>query len=167
MGLPMRTSHSVIVGILLVAAICAVGGWKLRASDETKAKQVTPEALPGNPLVGKWKSQAGGKANDQPSNGLAMMFERDGTMQMTAQVTQTMGGHRSGFTWYCQGRYEFDGDTLDRNFSSCKSCPVGGSCIELPLSQIPDGAKAKFPVSFLTPSSVQIGTAILFADQRK
>jgi len=163
----MRTSHCVIVGVLLVALICAVGGWKLRASDETKAKQVTPEALPRNPLVGIWKSQASRKANDQPSNGLAMTFERDGTMQMTVQVTQTMGGRRSGFTWHCQGRYEFDGDTLERNFSSCKSCQVGGSCIELPLTQIPDGVKANFPVSFLTPNSVQIGTAILFADQRK
>jgi len=154
----MRTSHCIIVGILLVAAICAVGGWKLRASDETKAKQVTSKALPGNPLVGIWKSPASGKANDQPS---------DGMMQMTEQVTQTMGGRRSGFTWHCQGRYEFDGNTLDRNFSSCKSCQVGGSCIELPLTQIPGGAKANFPVSFLTPNSVQIGTAILFADQRK
>jgi len=163
----MRASHCVIVGILLVALICAVGGWKLRASDETRAKQVTSEALPGNPLVGIWKSHAGGKANDQPSNGLIMAFARDGTMQMTAQVTQTIGGHRSGFTWHCQGRYEFDAGTLERNFSSCKSCPVGGSCIELPLSQIPDGAKASFPVSFLAPNSVQIGTAILFADQSK
>jgi len=154
----MRTSHCIIVGILLVAAICAVGGWKLRASDETKAKQVTSKALPGNPLVGIWKSPASGKANDQPS---------DGMMQMTEQVTQTMGGRRSGFTWHCQGRYEFDGNTLDRNFSSCKSCQVGGSCIELPLTQIPGGAKANFPVSFLTPNSVQIGTAILFADQRR
>ena len=163
----MRTPHCVIVGILLVAAICGVGGCKPRASDETKAKQVTSKALPGNPLVGIWKSQAGRKANAQPSNSLAMAFERDGTMQMTAQMTQTMGGHRSGFTWHCQGRYEFDGGTLDRNFSSCKSCQVGGSCIELPLTQIPGGAKANFPVSFLTPNSVQIGTAILFADQRK
>ena len=155
----MRTSHCIIVGILLVAAICAVGGWKLRASDETKAKQVTSKALPGNPLVGIWKSPASGKANDQPS---------DGMMQMTEQVTQTMGGRRSGFTWHCQGRYEFDGGILERNFSSCKSCQVGGgSCIELPLTQIPGGAKASFPVSFLTPNSVQIGTAILFADQRK
>jgi hypothetical protein len=160
----MRTSHCVIAGVLLVAAICAVGGWKLRASDETKAKQVSSTALPGNLLVGTWKSLASGKANDQPSDGLAMTFERDGTMQMTAQVTQAMGGRRSGFMWHCQGRYEFDGDTLDRNFSSCKSCPVGGSCIELPLTQIPGGAKASFPVSFLTPSRVQIGTAILFAD---
>jgi hypothetical protein len=163
----MRASHCVIVGILLVAAICAVGGWKLHASDETKAKQVTSKVLPGNPMVGMWKSLASGKANDQPSDGLAMTFERDGTMQMTAQVTQTMGGRRSGFTWHCQGRYEFDGSTLERNFSSCKSCQVGGSCIELPLTQIPGGAKANFPVSFLTPNSVQIGTAILFADQRK
>ena len=109
----MRTPHCVIVGILLVAAICGVGGCKPRASDETKAKQVTSKALPGNPLVGIWKSQPGGKANDQPSTGLAMTFERDGTMQMTAQMTQTMGGHRSGFTWHCQGRYEFNGGTLD------------------------------------------------------
>jgi hypothetical protein len=163
----MRTSHCIIVGILLVAAICGVGGCKPRASDEAKAKQVTPEALPGNLLVGMWKSQPGGKANDQPSNGLAMTFERDGTMQMTAQITQTVGGHRSGFTWHCQGRYEFDGHTLERNFSSCNSCPVGGSCIDLPLRQIPEGAKANFPVSFLTSDSVQIGTAILFADQRR
>jgi len=72
-----------MVSILLVAAIGAVGGCKPSASDEAKAKQVASKALPGNPLVGIWKSQPGGKANDQPSTGLAMTFERDGTMQMT------------------------------------------------------------------------------------
>jgi hypothetical protein len=161
----MRASHYVIVGMVLVA--CAVFGWKLRASGEIKASQVTPAGLPGNPLVGTWKSLAGAKANDQPSDGLAMTFERDGTMQMTAQVGQTIGGRRSGFTWHCQGRYEFRGDTLERNFLSCRSCPIGGSCIDLPLTQIPGGVKANFPVSFPTPTSVQIGTAILFADQGK
>ena len=162
----MRTSHCVIAGIVLVALICAVGGWKLRAFAEIKAHQTAAEALPANHLVGRWKTQAGDKANDhQPNDGLAMTFRNDGTMEMTARVT--MGGQHSGFTWHCQGRYELDGDTLERNFSSCKSCPIGGSCIELPLSQIPDGAKANFRVSFLTPTSVQIGTAILFADNRK
>ena len=117
----MRTPHCVIVGILLVAAICGVGGCKPRASDETKAKQVTSKALPGNPLVGIWKSQAGRKANAQPSNSLAMAFERDGTMQMTAQMTQTMGGHRSGFTWHCQGRYEFNGGTLEPQWAALAS----------------------------------------------
>jgi hypothetical protein len=91
-----------------------------------------------------------------------MAFERDGTMQMTAQVMQT-----TWLTWHCRGRYEFRGETLEQNFLSCRSCPIGGSCSDLPLTQIPGGAKADFPISFLTPTSVRIGTAILFADQRE
>jgi hypothetical protein len=162
----MRRSHCVIAGILLVVLICVVGGWKLHASAGIKPLQVTAEAPPANALVGIWKSSAGDRANDrQPKDGLAMTFRNDGTMEMTARVT--MSGRHSGVTWHCQGRYEFDGDTLERNFSSCTSCPAGGVCIDLPLSQIPDGEKANFQVSFLTPNSVKIDTAILFADKRK
>lgn len=162
----MRKSHSVIAGVLLVALICVFGGGKLHASSGVKAQQVAAEAAPANPLVGRWSARSADKANDrQPSDGLALTFRNDGTMEMTARVT--MGGRYSGFTWHCQGRYQFDGDTLEREFSSCTSCPAGGSCIDLPLSQMPNGEKANFRVSFLTPNSVQIETAILFADKRK
>jgi hypothetical protein len=107
----------------------------------------------------------GDRASDRQLNeALTMTFRNDGTMEMTARVMQT---RHSGFTWHCQGRYEFAGDKLERNFSSCRSCPVGGSCVDLPLTQIPNGVEANFRVSFLTPNSVQIGTAILFADKRK
>jgi hypothetical protein len=91
-----------------------------------------------------------------------MTFERDGTVQMTAQVTQT-----TWLTWHCQGRYEIRGDMFERNFLSCRICPIGGSCSDVPLTQIPGGAKANFPISFPTPTSVQIDNTILFADQRK
>jgi len=160
----MRRSHCVMAGVLLVAVICAIGGWKLHASAAINPSQATAEAQ-ANALVGSWKTQPGDKANDhQAKDGLAMTFRNDGTMEMTARV---MMGRHSGFTWHCQGRYAFDGNTLERDFSSCNSCPVGGACIDLALSQIPDGAKASFPVSFLTQNSVQIGTAILFNDKRK
>jgi hypothetical protein len=163
----MRKSHCVIAGVLLAALISAVGGWKLYASAGISTQEARAEAAaPANPLVGIWKSSAGDKANDhQPKDGLALTFRNDGTMEMTARIT--MGGPHSGSTWHCQGRYQFDGDTLERNFSSCTSCPVGGSCIEQPLSQISDAANADFRISFLASDSLQIGTAILFADKRK
>ena len=161
-GLPMRALQCVTVSALLVAAGCAVGGCKPSTSAEAKASRGAAEAPATKSLIGAWKSVPGDRAKNDV--GLAMVFERNGTMQMTAEAAL---GRRSGYTWHCQGRYEFDGGTLKRDFSSCNSCPMGGSCVELPLAKIPGGAKADFPVSFLTPNSVMIGTAVLFADKRQ